>query len=47
MHSTIILISRGSTAQNNTAAVQDKPIEIPAKIYSAGGIYLEYPAHGM
>jgi hypothetical protein len=40
----LIITGSGSTAQNDTVTPPDKTIEIPVKIYSAGGIYLEYPA---
>lgn len=41
----IIMTSSGSPAGNNTEITpQNQPIKIPTKIYSAGGIYLEYPA---
>jgi len=39
----IITSSRG-TVQNDTFTAPDKTVGIPVKIYSAGGIYLEYPA---
>jgi hypothetical protein len=39
----ILLTSSGNTVENNTT-VTNQSTEIPTKIYSAGGIYLEYPA---
>lgn len=39
----ILLTSSGSTVENNTT-VTNQTTEIPTKMYSAGGIYLEYPA---
>ena len=41
----IILTSSGSTVGNDTNVTsQNQTTEIPTKIYSAGGIYLEYPS---
>lgn len=41
----LIITSSGGTAGNNTTVTpQNQTVKIPAKIYSAGGIYLEYPA---
>ncbi len=41
----IIITTSGSPAQNNTNITpQNQTIKIPTKIYSASGIYLEYPA---
>lgn len=40
----LIITGSGSTAQNDTVTAPNKTAEIPVKIYSAGGIYLEYPA---
>lgn len=40
----LIITSSGGTVENNTVTVPNKTAEIAAKIYSAGGIYLEYPA---
>lgn len=40
----LIITSSGDTVQNDTATAPNKTVEIPVKIYSAGGIYLEYPA---
>ncbi len=39
----ILLTSSGNTVENNTT-VTNQTTEIPTKMYSAGGIYLEYPA---
>jgi hypothetical protein len=40
----ILTSSGGGTADNNTTAPQNQTVKIPTKVYSAGGIYLEYPA---
>ena len=39
----IMITSSGSTVENNTTST-NQTAKIPTKIYSAGGIYLEYPA---
>lgn len=42
----IIVTSGGGTADNNTTNTtpQNQTVKIPTKVYSAGGIYIEYPA---
>lgn len=40
----LIITGSGGTVENNTVTLPDKTAEIPVRIYSAGGIYLEYPA---
>ncbi|MGZ7160702.1 MAG: hypothetical protein ACXVHR_09520 [Methanobacterium sp.] len=41
----IIITSSGSPAVNSTNVTpQNQTVKMPTKIYSAGGIYLEYPA---
>lgn len=40
----LIIINSGGTVANNTTSPSNQTPEIPTKVYSAGGIYLEYPA---
>ncbi|HML04374.1 MAG TPA: PsbP-related protein [Methanobacterium sp.] len=40
----ILTHSGGTVVNNNTTDVNNNTIQIPTKVYSAGGIYIEYPS---